>query len=297
MTVMAERIRLAWDFASDYSTGMSATSEAGNMVVENVLNQQPSSRWRSTTTAAQVIQGTFTELTLVKFLLLYAHNLTIGATVKLELSNDTFATVDGTFEWEYSEGVAGFGEDMFGIMPFGGVTTSNGRFPFFLAFLDDTINQETGLVEANGMAVTDWRVTITDTLNSDGYVELGRVALDTYWSPEECNAIYGYNWKRIRAKAGEGHETRNGGWRSLKRPTYRQFSFSFDLLSEADEAYLDDLFFDAGDSRNVLVVMYPKAATGLYRRHLALGFLVDDDGITRNDALYRGSSLTIREAL
>jgi hypothetical protein len=295
MTILAERVRLAWDFASDYSTSVTATSEAGNMVVENLLNQQPSIKWRSTSAVAQVIQGSFPELTVVKFLLIYAHNLYSGASIKLELSDDNFSTVLATFTWGYYDDVKGFGQDLFGQLPFGGVGSRSGRFPFVLEFLEE--DDDGADWTDTGVVATDWKITITDTTNPDGYIEAGRIALDTYWSPSECNAVYGYNWKRLRAKAGEGKETRSGGWRSVKRPTYRQFSFSFDFLTDSDELDLDNLFFDAGDSQNVLVVMYPKEPASLYKRHLALGFLVEDDGITRNDALYRGSSLTIREAL
>jgi hypothetical protein len=298
MTVLAERVRLAWDFPSDYSTSVTATSSAGNMGVANLFNQQPSIRWRSTSTSDQVISGTFPELTNVKFLLLYAHNLFGGASVKLELSDDNFSTTKATYIWGYYDDAEGFGMDLFGMRPFGGIGERSGRFPFVLEFVTEYLeDDEETILYPDGCPATHWKVTLSDSTNIDGYIEAGRLALGDYWSPEECNAVYGYNWKRIRAKAGEGKETRNGGWRSSKRPTYRQFSFSFDFLTANDEAFLDNLFFNAGDSQNVLVVMYPKEAAGLYKRHLALGFLVEDDGLTRNDALYRGSSLTIREAL
>lgn len=285
-------IRLAWYFPCDPVRGgevLTATSEAGNMVKENLVNHQPGIPYRSTSTAAQVFTGRLGavgETHLIRFLLLYTHNLSAGAVIRLELSSfSDFASIDFDRTWGYSPPADGFGYYPFGYAPFGygQQIGGEGYNPFLLEFFENEIYS------------SYYRVTVTDTANTDGYIQIGRMAMGNYWEPED-NIEWGYTQERTQVKS-TGNESRSGAWLSRKRPNIRLAKMSFAALSDFDEEQIDLLNHQAGDYYNVLFTAYPGAGGETERRHVLLGFKIGASGISRDNVHWRSSELTIREAV
>lgn len=285
-------IRLAWHFPCDPGRGgevLTVTSEAGNMLASNMTNQQPGIPWRSTSTAAQVITGRLGESDTthpVRFLLLYTHNLSAGSSIRLELSRlADFSVIDFDETWGYSPPAAGFGEYPFGQAEFGYGQRigGDGYNPFLLEFFDNSIES------------SYYRVTITDTSNPDGYIQVGRMAMGDYWQPE-LNIDWGYTQERTNVKS-TGSESRSGAWRSRKRPNIRLANMNFSALSNFDEEQLDLIKHESGDYYNVLFSAYPDAGGETERRHVLLGFKIGASAISRDNTHWRSSELTIREAV
>lgn len=285
-------IRLAWYFPCDPVRGgeiLTATSEAGNMVKENLVNHQPGIPYRSTSTAAQVFTGRLGavgETHLIRFLLLYTHNLSAGAVIRLELSRfANFAVIDTDKTWGYSYPAYGFGLYPFGLAEFGigQRIGGEGYNPFLLEFFENEID------------ASYYRLTITDTNNTDGYIQIGRMAMGDYWEPA-INCDWGYTQDRTEV-GSRGRESRSGAWWERPLPQVRPVKISFSALSVSDEQELDLLKFQAKGCYNILFSAYPGAGGEEERRHVVLGFKAGASGISRDNVHWRSSELTIREAV
>lgn len=279
----AQRARLAW---RSYPNGqaITATSQAGNMVASRLLGTSIQLPWRSTSTAAQVLSGTFADLKSCNYLCLYAHNLSYGATMRLQLSLDasfSSPTYDNT--WDAVLPAYGFGVDSFGIEPFGGYTP-NKQTPYSVFWFDNSLAQF-------------WRVTITDTGNPDGYIQAGRLMLGDYWDCEDVrsNILYGYKRgvdnlaKLQRSYSGEVYVDRN-------KP-YRKFSLGFGTLTENDEQNLYDMVTTCGLNGHVLFSAYPESDTTEGNAHTSLCRIVSSSESTRANFIWREQSFVLEEVI
>ena len=282
-------VRLAWAFPCDETSGgqvLTATSESGNMLKENLVNHQPSIVWRSTSAATQIITGQFSEAEIIRFLLLYDHNLSNGAQVRLELAKDSlFAGIvfDKTCGYNYSS--SGYGLYPYGLYPYGYGKRIGGEGynPFLLEFFE------------NSLSASYYRVTITDTTNPDVYIQIGRMAMGDYWSPS-YNVKYGYGMQRQNIPSSGNRMSRAGSTFRRKRPNYRTATMDYQWLTAEDERQLELVKHEAGDYYNVLFSAYPGTGGDAERRHVLLGFVNNSSAIKRTGFDYREMNLTIMEA-
>ena len=166
-------MRIAYSNDFDTDTSPTVTSEETEYPFSNTRDQRLTTKWRSTSAAAQTIvfQPEYdADDTLTVALL--GHNLSSAATVSFALNHSnswssprisTTLTIVDEMILKYIADVSDYEGDA------------------LLMETGDTLLLETG--DAILCEVDTWeyaRIVITDTANSDGYVELGRVFLAPY---------------------------------------------------------------------------------------------------------------------
>lgn len=154
---------------SDGAT-VTASSESGENVATNIQDQRPSRVWRSTADTGQWLKWDFGAATAVNALVIGPHNLSPTATIDLDVSTDNSNWTDiysGTADArspEFAYGTGLYGENYYG----GYIDTSQVQSYKPIFYMNIT----------KGFAYRYWRVRIEDGDNPDGYIEIGRAALD-----------------------------------------------------------------------------------------------------------------------
>lgn len=275
-----ENLRIISDIWSDAGT-VSASSEAGNMVAENVQSSPTEIPWRSTTTYTQVLTGDFLSTQPVDALCLYGHSFSPTAVLKFYLSNESdffspiyaAALAAGSIRW-------GLGEGPLGTSGLGGYESQDvGYAQHLLHWLDEAL------------LARYWRITITDTQNPDGFIQIGRVLVGKYWAPIN-NMVWGYELGP--QDDTELRRTRGGSLRSIARPSHRSASVSLDWLSEVEEGALHDMFLRAGKRLDLLFSGYPQRGDAQERRHTVLCRMTKY-GRPRRDRFGRSVKIDIQE--
>jgi hypothetical protein len=240
---------------------LTATSAAGDYAVSNLVSTQPGKKWRSTSAAAQTITGDLGEDKRVNGFVLYAHNLSNdgSATVQLTLSNDSGHT-DQVYDSsiEATDPLYGWGEGPYGMEGYGGYSNEGWQQQFTTIWIAST------------QVARYFRVIITDTANSDNYVEAGRVKLGQYI---DVRFRHGYDmgW----SETTEITRTRGGALRSDNRPPYRFANITTAVLDKINEGDLLEVFRAVGKRDDVVWSAFPGANTAQERRNTLLGRLVD----------------------
>ena len=238
---------------------LTATSEAGTYVADNLTNVQPGKIWRSTTDAAQTITGDFGGDKRCTAFALYSHNLSDDATLRLTLSSDaghvtqiydtTVAAIDPLYGW---------GEGPYGMEGYGGYSSEGWAQPFSIIWLGATY------------VARYFRVIITDTTNSDEYIQAGRIKIGQHFDIPVV-AGYGMGW----TEQTELTRTRGGALRSDSRDPYRYASATSTVLDKLQEGDLLEVFRSVGKRGDVLWSAFPDDATVQERRNVILGRLTD----------------------
>lgn len=102
----------------------------------------------------------------------------------------------------------------------------------------------------------NWLVEIDDQLNSDGYIDLGRLVMGRVWQPS-LNFVYGNNGLAFRDNSLRA-TTLSGSEKIWRRRNPRVFNLAFDYLPD-EEMYRDGYDFQriAGYDGQVFVVPDP----------------------------------------
>jgi hypothetical protein len=280
-----QNILLSWGFPTDAATA-TATSAAANMPVTHLQNQQPSVPWRSTGCASETVTFDLGIAAPMKLLYLGNHNLTTQAVVTVEFSADNFSTIAKTYTFNItSPYVLGLGLEPLGVCTLGSTDACNdipGTYLRNFFLLDGTDSYRYV------------RVRFVDPLNSDGYIQAGRVILGNYWQPR-FNISFGYNQAPLA---------------NLEN----KFSMSFSYLDAGEASQLNIMIRQVGQivgnggvsragstyargTKNILFVAFPTQSDVEHIQNLGLCFLESQGGFTRVDPKHREFSLVLREAL
>ena len=240
---------------------LTATSEAGTYVADNLTNVQPGKIWRSTTDAAQTITGDFGEDKRCTAFCLYAHNLSNdgSATVQVTISNDSGHT-DQVFNTtvEATDPLYGWGEGPYGMEGYGGYSSEGWAQPFTVIWFGSTY------------VARYFRCIITDTSNSNNYVQAGRIKIGQHIDVPVV-AGYGMGW----TEQTELTRTRGGALRSDSRDPFRYANATSAVLDKIEEGDLLEIFRSVGKRGDVLWSAFPDDATAQTRRNTILGRLTD----------------------
>jgi hypothetical protein len=279
MAVSNARI-LYRSWADDAS--LTATSEAGNMTVDRLQDPLLGRRWRSTSTADQVITIDLGEDRAVSAICLYSHNLSFDATVRLEAADDAAFTAPLVFDetWDAVLPTHGLGEGALGMDGLGGYDADGWEIPYVLQWIDRTIARY-------------WRVTLSDSTNADGYLQIGRLLLGDYLTTE-VNIDWGLEsgWRTSRRQ----RRTRSGALRADSRPSYRVARLSWSWLDEIEGAEMHELQRLRGRSGDLLLSVYPGADDTTETLTTLLGMLTEWSPIRRPNVAQRGMSATFEES-
>jgi hypothetical protein len=240
---------------------LTATSTAGDYAVSNLTSTQPGKKWRSTSAVAQTITGDLGEDKRVNGFVLYAHNLSNdgSATVQLTLSNDSGHT-DQVYDTsiEATDPLYGWGEGPYGMEGYGGYSDEGWQQQFTTIWIATT------------KVARYFRVIITDTSNSDSYVEAGRIKLGQF-----VDVRYRHGYDMGWSETTEITRTRGGALRSDNRPPYRFANVTTAVLDKINEGDLLEVFRAVGKRDDVVWSAFPNANTAQERRNTLLGRLVD----------------------
>ena len=240
---------------------LSVTSTAGSYAVSNLTNIQPGRIWRSTTDSAQTITADFGEDKRCTAFCLYAHNLSNdgSATVQVILSNDSGHS-DQVFNTsvEATDPLYGWGEGPYGMEGLGGYSDEGYTQPFTVIWFGSTV------------VARYFKCVITDTSNSDNYIQAGRIKIGQHVDVPIVNG-YGMGW----TEETELTRTRGGALRSDSRNPFRFANATTTVLDKIQEGDLLEVFRSVGKRGDVLWSAFPDDSTSQRRRNTILGRLVD----------------------
>ena len=279
------QIRLAYEFFTDDNMS-SYTSQVATMEASKTMNSQPSIVWRSTThTVGSIPDQEFvynlTTLRPISFVLIYNNNLSLDSTVQVIIATDAaFTNQVYNNTWTGTDPIYGYGEQFYGLTGYGGYDDEGFVFPFFAKYFDMVVGQYIKII-------------ISNSSNSDGFIQAGRIACGSYFEPEfNINWGYSLSFEDLSKQT----DMRNAGIRTEVLGNRRIMNMSHDRLLLADELELVRMRQVAGKDKNVFVSIYQGDGSTQEQIHTLLGFLTTDLQFTENSVNFRSTSLTIKEA-
>lgn len=293
--------RIAYKFWSDLNQFVSFTSESGNMLASNLQNHQPSSLWRSTTTAAQHFVMDFGGLKKVTFICLYNHNFSYNAVIKLHIGLDAdvvnyyglgegglgqtiLGVPDNVYSYTFNavKGFYAIGQGSLGIVRLGGYSDEAIYMPFSLFWLPD-----------ENVLGSYAKLSILDTTNPDGYIQCGRLLLGEHWSPD-FNFEYGQSIKRVTNSKQLLMD--NGATRASRLASYREMSLAFKNITYLESPIIDEMCNLVDLDKNVLISVYPGVGTTEEALNTMLAFFTEWSETTRDTLCQRSFNFKAREA-
>lgn len=262
---MTQSIVIAHGRLIERATAITATSEAAGLPVTNLQDQRPRKVYRSAGVGSSIdIDIDLGATTQWDTLVLIWTNLSAAATWRIR----TAATQGGL------SGASG--SDDSGTIS---VWTGAGRPSSSLYPLLCTDSEYEGLpclYRAGTARNRRWiRITITDTGNTNGFIEIGRLIVDLGWQPvrtvsRKAPPAMGVQPTDVQAQAPSG--AMNTGTRA--RPRFQTISLPH-LTKDEALGGLYEIFRLRGKSKDVVVIRDPSETTHLHRL-LTHGLLTTD---------------------
>lgn len=172
------QLRIIYDNAADNAT-LTASSTAGSLVASNMKSNIKSRVWRSTSTSAILTMYLDRDETVNAVILAFT-NMTPSAVIRVSGTDSNNNVVFesqpilsnppaplGFFEWGDTLAENAYS----GILPLSVNNFSQGRYSYARIWLE------------NSYTVRNLFIEITDTFNSAGYIEVGKLIAGKYWSP------------------------------------------------------------------------------------------------------------------
>lgn len=253
------------------NTADSATLSSSDFVATlPVTNLQVEGRGKvartTNATGDKVINGNFAGAVVVACMLLYNHNLTSQATMRLQIWDAANQTGNITYDSGAIPALPalGWGEFQWGASPWGAtVFTGWGS-----AFSDLWFDAVAGL---------SFRITLSDPSNPAGYLQVKRLLIGSYFEPG-VNVSYGMQlgWK----DNSEQVRTQGGSLRTDARVLYRALSAELGHLTPAERAIFMDIVRTIGLRKETFISVWPDAGGALERDHAMLGKFVSMPDMT-----------------
>lgn len=251
-------LRIIADNLSDSATLSVSPAVVATLPVTNLQLSLRAKVMRTTSTADQQIKGTWTAAQVLSGACLWRHNLTSAATWKLELFSDAAWT---TKVYDSGDVLANpgkaLGDLIWGVDPLGvNVFTGWGK-AFSVMWFASIVAQS-------------WRITIMDSANPAGYLEIGRLFLGLALEPT-YNMSYGVALEWVDDSTQS--RTDGGSLRSDAAEVYRRLTIRLDWLTDSDRPKWLDITRTAGKRKDVFLSGYPTSGGQLERDHACAGKL------------------------
>lgn len=231
-------MRLIIDNLHDGAT-LTATSEA--LPIAYTQRSGRSYVWRSTDTDDQVITGTLSSVQPLDGLVVYRHNLSPAAMIQWELLSDGDVVYD-----------SGMTTTAYLVTP---PNLRVGIDPWGLTYSDALPANQT--VRWPGLQFADqYRITISDPGNPDGYIQVGRIVAGFAFSPQ-YNPAYGLSltWQ----EDAEQRRTEGGSLRTItSNGKSRLLNIDLNHLPGGDRTRLTTELVKVGKQGDVFVSVYPE---------------------------------------
>ena len=204
-------IRFMWDNLFDAATTTrTASSEATDYEVANIVNRWHTRRWRSTGVAAEWVKTDLGSPQEIKSLIIKNHQFTNAATITIQAN-----TID---DWA--------APPLDTVLPW----TTDRIIKWWTA----------------GETYRWWRVLIADAANPAGYVAIGRIFLGSYFTPQ-INFTRQYK-KRLVDPSIKMYST--GGQISAgSKLHYREWAYDFEIIEAPDNVTFEEVFAGVGQSK------------------------------------------------
>ncbi|UTD54911.1 hypothetical protein [Halomonas sp. MS1] len=236
---MNENLRIIFDNVHDAAT-LTATSEASPLLpIENTQRSGRSYVWRSLDTTQQVITGSLDGPLSINGAVIYQHNLTNLAKVRVEYLRR------GDVVYDSGELIAAelipLGEWVAGIDPWGG------------SQVNSLPNVQLS-VWSPSFFVDSYRITIDDPANPDGFIQVQRIAVGDYFSPK-FNAAYEpvLDW----VDTSEHRKTEGGSLNTVGGSLSRRLTIDLNFLDSSDRSKLTLKALKSGKTSDVFISLYP----------------------------------------
>jgi hypothetical protein len=122
--------------------------------------------------------------------------------------------------------------------------------------LDEAVTMTSGLIIhffSSAQTYRYWRIVMTDVMNSDNYLEIGRVFLGGYFEP-----YYDYRSRRpVFSDLSTVKRSTGGQISSDQKPRYRQWSYDFDAVLSDDFDTFWDIWQEVGLSKEYFICQDP----------------------------------------
>lgn len=279
-------IILGWSWADDGTAY--ASSEAGDMIAENVLDVQPRRRWRAVGDGPHLLTLDWGVNKPVNMLVIAFNNLTISSSVCISLYDQAGDTLwDQCNTGEFSE--LGWGIQPLGEYGLGGTWGNEGapgsgdeNYEYkdndYIIF---SLPQE---VQASSVAIE-----VSDGGNEDGYIELGRIKVGKA-IPIKFTAGYEMGWMDTTTLT----RTRGGALRSNNGRPYRYANVP--VTMDDDQVQLHQIYRDIGRRYDIVWSGFPPLTSNNSSENLILGRFTDfNASVYTNEGVT--TSFSIEEAI
>lgn len=221
--------------------------------------------WRSTSAAEQVVSFDWNGAAYwLNFLALHRHNLEQAGTWRVQL----YANADWTSEIYDSGTMEAFDTATLGTLDF---ETADPNGYAGQALLVDYF---TNVLAKSG------KVTLTDTGNSDGYVEASYLFAGEYVEIEHNATGEALAWR----DTSEQSRSDGGTLRSDTGVTHRELSVELPVIHPDDRGAVQDMIRYAGKRKPIFVAVYPEAGGEKERDYTLLGKLIELPDLTTDAA-------------
>ena len=275
----ANNLKVIYDNLLDYSTTtVSADTVAGTYVAANLKKDAKSQTWRSTAKTATLTVGFGSAKTISGVLLAFT-NLTSTATIKITATGVTAGANPSALgdvlarPWTDTAWDSTF-------LPANSYSYGGGNYARTWFSSDVTC---TGLT-----------IAITDTANSNSYLEVSRLIVGKSWSPK-YNTEFGIE-VGVKDLSSQSR-TESGDLITTRGVRYKTLNFNLNWLTYTDRTTFVNLLKTSGLSRPLAVSLFPNNsddwdAEGLYQ---IFGKLTDTAAVTHPMFSVYTSSVSIEE--
>jgi len=234
------------DILPDYAT-LTATSSAAGFGVTNLLENNKSTVWRSTSLSSQTITATWSAAQAISGIGFAFTNLIEGSTIRIRLytqTTDPAPVYDSTatsllFAYEFPAGLSTLGLLSFA---FGGGT-------YFSAFFDE-YNVKKMVIDLDSAG------------NADGYMEVAKIMTGRKWAPT-YNAEYGAQVTPV--DLSQVSRTIGGDQKVDVRTMHKKMDFNLRYMPQSDKTALSTIVRKIGMRQPVFVSMYPNETDEVFQ--------------------------------
>ena len=227
-------LRIIYNNVADSATSIVASSTAGTTTTANLKKDTKALVWRSVGTTA-TLTVTLPTAQIVGGVILPFCNLSSTATVRVQLNTglDTgnvlaapYQTL-GAFDW--------------GFVPLGVNYYTQGGYTY-------------GRVWFAATSATIITITITDTANTSGYIELSRLVVGSYWSPKYNT---GYGMSVVSNDTSNSNRTESGDLVGNLGVRFSSMKFDLNWLTPSDRLQLTTLLRKTGTNKPLFISLFP----------------------------------------
>lgn len=262
---MSKNLRIIFDNVHDAAATLTATSEASSQLsIDKTQRSGRSYVWRSLDTSPQVITASFSSPLSINGVVIYQHNLSNLARVRVEYIRNNSVIYDSG-ELIAAELIP-LGEWQAGIDPWGGSQVIS------LPNVQLSVWSPTFYID-------EYRITIDDAVNPDRFIQIQRIFAGYYYSPV-FNASY--NPQLTWVDSAEHRRTESGSVNTIGGNLYRRLTIDLGYLDSSDRSDLTLKALKSGKASEVFISLYPNRGGIDEAEHEFLARRENDYGHTHN---------------